>query len=204
MPRGGNTRDRLIKSAIELTAGYGIENVTVRRIAEMLDYSEATLYRHFGSRDELLVEALMTVDARISARFLESPWLRDESLDVMECIHHIWRDVYRYLIDNPSETMFILRFRYSSLYTEEVRARRKSYDGSFEEPMRLLGRAGSAGGAGKLISYKGFLPNYIFELTLCFAEKVIAGRVPDTPEAEEKLWSVIVAACASLSGPEPA
>ncbi|MBR0115326.1 MAG: helix-turn-helix transcriptional regulator, partial [Firmicutes bacterium] len=89
MPRTVNTRERLINSAIDLTAEYGIENVTVRRIAEMLGYSEATLYRHFGSRDELLEEAFITVDAKISSRFLDSPYVKEAPTDIIELIHRV-------------------------------------------------------------------------------------------------------------------
>ncbi|MBQ1384203.1 MAG: TetR/AcrR family transcriptional regulator [Firmicutes bacterium] len=195
MPRTVNTRERLINSAIDLTAEYGIENVTVRRIAEMLGYSEATLYRHFGSRDELLEEAFITVDAKISSRFLDSPYVKEAPTDIIELIHRVWHDVYRYLLDNPKETKFLIRFRYSSLYSE-VRERRKIYDGSFDEAVALLGKASNA----DRFLYKGFLPNYIFELTICFVVKVFSGVFPDTPETEEKLWRVIKAACYTLTG----
>ncbi len=194
MPRTVNTKERLMKAAIELTADYGIENVTVRRIADMLGYSEATLYRHFGSRDELLTEAFISVDSKISSRFLDSPHLKEASDDVMSAIHLIWHDVYRYLLDNPKETIFLIRFRYSSLYSE-VRSRRKAYDGSFDEAVAFIGSASKADD----FTYKGFLPNYIFELTLCFAVKVISGVFPDTEQTAEKLWKVITAACQSLA-----
>ncbi len=51
-------RDRIIATARDLFHHHGIRNVGVEAIAEAAGTNKMTLYRHFGSKDELIVECL--------------------------------------------------------------------------------------------------------------------------------------------------
>ncbi len=51
----GLTIERIITAAVALVDAEGLEALTVRRLADDLETGSASLYRHFASRDELLV-----------------------------------------------------------------------------------------------------------------------------------------------------
>jgi AcrR family transcriptional regulator len=51
-------RDRIIQSAARVFAETGYRGATTRRIAQAADVNEVTLFRHFGSKDELIREAI--------------------------------------------------------------------------------------------------------------------------------------------------
>lgn len=51
-------RQRLLDAAIEVYATVGTRGATTRRIAELARVNEITLFRHFGSKAQLLDEAL--------------------------------------------------------------------------------------------------------------------------------------------------
>jgi AcrR family transcriptional regulator len=51
----GLSIERIIKAAIAVVDADGLEALTVRRLAEDFATGSASLYRHFASRDELLV-----------------------------------------------------------------------------------------------------------------------------------------------------
>ena len=51
------TRDRLIRSAIEIVAESGLAAATTSAIAQRTGVAEGTLYRHFESKDDLLIAA---------------------------------------------------------------------------------------------------------------------------------------------------
>lgn len=57
-------RDRIMASAIKLFRRHGIKGVGVDAIAEAADSNKMTLYRHFGSKDDLVCECLKQVSAR--------------------------------------------------------------------------------------------------------------------------------------------
>jgi|BarGraIncu00222A_1022003.scaffolds.fasta_scaffold01845_1 AcrR family transcriptional regulator len=51
----GLTIERIIEAAMAIVDAEGLEVLTVRRLADDLDTGSASLYRHFASRDELLL-----------------------------------------------------------------------------------------------------------------------------------------------------
>lgn len=177
-----------IEGAIHVVAQFGIENARTKQMAEWAGFSEATLFRAFGTKKEILSSAFLYVDKRLSDILSKSKLDPDQSEESFELsLYGIWHKVYRHLIENREETIFLIRYRYSSLYTEEVRSRREAYNGGFDKAYAVFEkRFGKFGD-----SYEGFLVNYIFEMTLCFAEKVITGRVKDNEETEYRIWSAV-------------
>ena len=56
-------RERIMASAIELFRRHGIKGIGVDAIAEAADSNKMTLYRHFGSKDDLICACLKQVSA---------------------------------------------------------------------------------------------------------------------------------------------
>ncbi len=56
-----DTRDRLIDVTARIFAEAGYHGTTTRRIAQEADLNEVTVFRHFGSKDALIREALRVV-----------------------------------------------------------------------------------------------------------------------------------------------
>jgi AcrR family transcriptional regulator len=54
--RNADTREDIRTVALELFAENGVEQTSLRQIAERLDITKAALYYHFPSKDELLAE----------------------------------------------------------------------------------------------------------------------------------------------------
>jgi len=60
-------RDRIVSSACELFRQHGIRGIGVDAIAEAAETNKMTLYRHFGSKDDLVCETLRYVSAKATA-----------------------------------------------------------------------------------------------------------------------------------------
>ncbi len=60
-PARSKHRDRIVATARDMFHLHGIKNVGVEAIAEAAGTNKMTLYRHFGSKDELIVECLRAV-----------------------------------------------------------------------------------------------------------------------------------------------
>ncbi|HEU4563623.1 MAG TPA: helix-turn-helix domain-containing protein [Gemmatimonadaceae bacterium] len=58
-----DVRDKLLNAAARVYAEVGYRGATTRRIAQEAGVNEITLFRHFGSKDALLVEALRACGA---------------------------------------------------------------------------------------------------------------------------------------------
>ncbi|MGI5284351.1 GntR family transcriptional regulator [Nonomuraea polychroma] len=58
----GRMRERIVRAAIEIADAEGLPDVTMRAIADRLGMATMSLYRHIGSKDDLV---LLMVDAAI-------------------------------------------------------------------------------------------------------------------------------------------
>lgn len=56
-----DTRETILAAALEAYSKYGFRGATTRRIAEAAGVNEVTIFRHFGSKETLLGEALRTL-----------------------------------------------------------------------------------------------------------------------------------------------
>ena len=66
-------RDRILDAAVQVYAETGFGGATTRRIAERAGVNEITLFRHFGSKDRLLQEAIKCVGVGESHCTLPDP-----------------------------------------------------------------------------------------------------------------------------------
>ncbi|OBZ94743.1 TetR family transcriptional regulator [Pararhizobium polonicum] len=60
-------RDRIVSMACELFRQHGIRGIGVDAIAEAAETNKMTLYRHFGSKDDLVCEALRYTSEKAAA-----------------------------------------------------------------------------------------------------------------------------------------
>jgi AcrR family transcriptional regulator len=63
-------RDRILRAAAQVYAETGYRGATTRRIAQEAGVNEITLFRHFGSKDALIHEAIRCADVAMVAAFL--------------------------------------------------------------------------------------------------------------------------------------
>jgi AcrR family transcriptional regulator len=68
-----DVREQLILATLEVYAQAGSRGATTRRIAEAAHLNEVTLFRHFGSKDTLIREALSWLAERALAVRLPRP-----------------------------------------------------------------------------------------------------------------------------------
>ncbi len=67
-PKGVRRRQQILDSAIALLAQRGVDRASLRTVGEAIGVSHAALRHYFSSRDELLVEAYRTHEARAAAK----------------------------------------------------------------------------------------------------------------------------------------
>ena len=87
-----NVRDQLLSAAARVYAEAGYRGATTRRIAQVAGVNEITLFRHFGSKESLLHEAIARAGAEI-----ESVTLPDEPGDPVRELTEWARSYLAYL-----------------------------------------------------------------------------------------------------------
>src|SRR5215469_11069349 len=89
-------RQEILDAASELFVKEGFENVSMRRIAEKIEYSPTTIYLYFKDKAELLEQVCHETFARLTAhltRILEQPG------DPAEQIEYSPTTIYLYFKD---------------------------------------------------------------------------------------------------------
>jgi AcrR family transcriptional regulator len=71
LPADASARDRILHTAYELFSRQGLHAVGVNSVVERSGVAKRTLYRHFASKDDLVVEFLRMREARWSREWLE-------------------------------------------------------------------------------------------------------------------------------------
>jgi AcrR family transcriptional regulator len=82
-PEQQERRRRLIDAAFELGAAGGYDAVQMRDVSITANVALATIYRYFGSKDDLLAAAMTEWTARLRGRVAQSPPRGDSLVDQM-------------------------------------------------------------------------------------------------------------------------
>ena len=73
-PRGRLTRERVLRTAMDLADGGGIEALTMRRLARALGVEAMSLYHHAANKDDILAGIVDLVVREIELPALEGDW----------------------------------------------------------------------------------------------------------------------------------
>ncbi len=98
-----DVRRKILEAAHDLFETRGYENVTMRAVADAIEYSPTTIYHHFANKDAL-VEALCFEDfTRLSAAMNERP-LPENPVDR---IRALGRGYAAFAVSNPNHYRFM-------------------------------------------------------------------------------------------------
>src|SRR5918911_147 len=88
------SRDRILRTAIDLADESGIEAVTMRRLAQELGFEAMSLYNHVANKDDLLDGILDLVVGEIEVPGPGTGWrtaMRQRALSAHEVlVRHPW------------------------------------------------------------------------------------------------------------------
>lgn len=111
-----STKDKLVRAALEIGAQDGLEAATTAAIAARAGVAEGTLYRHFPSKDDLLIEVYRGIKRRIFEAIIDGED-GDEAPDAR--LKRVWRLLYEAYRADTESFMFGQRFAESSLSKRE-------------------------------------------------------------------------------------
>jgi AcrR family transcriptional regulator len=113
---GAATREKLIRSAMAVAARDGLAAATTSAIAQEAGVAEGTLYRHFDSKDDLLIAAYRQIKGEVFVRSAESV---DAGLPAPERLKRTWRAIYQAYRADKDAVVFGHRFAESVLAERE-------------------------------------------------------------------------------------
>jgi AcrR family transcriptional regulator len=102
--RNARIRQAIIKSAVEIIHHEGVAALSIRRIADAIDYSPASIYEYYPNKDAILAEVCEEGYTKLAAALREYPSESDPRVAVRECgVQYV-----RFALANPD--YFLLMF----------------------------------------------------------------------------------------------
>jgi AcrR family transcriptional regulator len=96
-------RQKILDAARELFVSEGYDKVTMRRIAEAIEYSPTAIYLHFEDKDDLVLALCRQEFGRLLEVFESQPW----PADPVERIRFAGRAYARFGVDHPNQYRFM-------------------------------------------------------------------------------------------------
>jgi AcrR family transcriptional regulator len=113
---GAATRERLLRAAAGIVARDGMEAATTAAIAAEAGVAEGTLYRHFDSKDDLLIAAYRQMKQEV---FVDAAAGVDVNAPAPERLKRTWKAIYLAYRANRDAFAFGQRFAESALAERE-------------------------------------------------------------------------------------
>jgi len=99
-------QEELLDHALAVIHEFGLPGLTVRRLAERVGFTEAALYRHFASKQELLQVLMTTLGQRLLGPIRELA--ADDSLPPRERIRAILRHHVNLVLDSDGLPLLLV------------------------------------------------------------------------------------------------
>src|SRR5438067_2763289 len=92
MPKGEQTRDRIVRHALQLSSAEGLEGLSIGVLASDLGLSKSGLFAHFGSKEELQLAVLRLVAERFEREVLQPAFRAPRGEPRIRRIFDRWMD----------------------------------------------------------------------------------------------------------------
>ena len=110
------TRDRILDAARELFVTEGYDGVSMRRVAEKIEYSPTAIYVHFADKNELFHELCHQDYARLAEVFQSSAM----SNDPVERLKQVGRTYIEFGVHNPNHYKFMFMTPHPPVEPDDV------------------------------------------------------------------------------------
>ena len=180
-----NTRTRIIYAAMAAVRQYGLEGVRIQQVSEFAGITPGAIYRHFASKEQLLIECFTYVDKQAAEIFEHLQFNPLAMLtDPMGAVKELWQPYFRFWVAHPDETIFYHRFRDSVFFPKYNRTRDVTYFNKF---------------IGMVRAFKMVFPRldrinqdllwlHVLTSTVMYAKYVVEGTLPNNRETEDTVF----------------
>lgn len=115
------TRDKILDAARELFITEGYEGVSMRRVAEKIEYSPTAIYVHFADKNELFHELCQQDYSRLAEVFQSSAM----SMDPVERLRQIGRTYIGFGVRYPNHYRFMFMTPHPAIEPNEEECEKK-------------------------------------------------------------------------------
>lgn len=187
-------KDMLMDATMRIVAQGGLTSFSMRQVTKAIGVSEALIYRHYETKENLLFQCFQDVNRQIADLFTDEtlPTAASEK-ELFEYLHGLWMKYFTFLVRSDYKTLFYFEYRDSIYYqtvltdgkcgTPHAQTYFKSVAGIFEaiDKERHI--------------YDKVSPDifwtYVLDVTGVFAKQIIRGKSAIDEQNFENIWQLI-------------
>lgn len=194
-----DTKTRIISAAMRAVRRYGLEGVRIQNVSDLAGISSGAIYRHFDSKDQLLVECFTYVDKQAAAIFEHLGFNPLDTLaDPIGTVKGLWLPYFRFWISHPDETVFYHRFRDSVFFPQYDKGRDITYFETFLGMVHVFKRLFPS-----LDSInQDLLWLHVLTSTVMYAKYVVEGALPANQETEDTVFQLLTTGLSGYFKPD--
>lgn len=194
-------KEMLMDTTMRIVAQRGFAAFSMRQVTKAIHVSEALIYRHYETKENLLLQCFRAVDSQIADFFQNEPAPTAVSEEELyEYIHNLWIKFFTFMVRNGYKTIYYFEYRESFYCEIDLKdgkrgiARTESYSeglaGIFDainKDHHILDKISS-----------DIFVTYILDITGMFAARVIRGRLTEDARTIENIWRMIYSGLSGL------
>ena len=194
-------KEMLMDTTMRIVAQGGLAAFSMRQVTKEIGVSEALIYRHYETKENLLFQCFQDVDRQIADLFKDEtfPAIVTEK-DLYEYIHGLWMRYFTFLVRNGYKTLYYFEYR-DSFYYETVQTDGKcgmsqthTYFKSFADIFEAISKEHHI--------FDKVSPDilliYILDVTGVFATRIIRGNLAEDEQNFENIWQLIYSGLSGL------
>ncbi len=181
----------LMLAAIDTVAENGLHGFSMKKVTDRLGVSEALIYKHFGTKENLLYTCFESIHRRIGNLFANFDYPQcNTKEDIYTIVKSCWMLYFDFLVKNGNATLFYFIYRDSS-YVKKIREHDDEAKTSFFKD--FVGFFNAIDSVFHIYEKTSadHLWTYILDTSGIFAKCVIRGELPATRESTENIWMLI-------------
>lgn len=121
-----DTKTKILECVIKESKNSSIGKISTISVSKAAGTSESNIYKIFKSKDNLLSEAFLYIDAK--AAKCVSIDVREEDLSshdkLTSVIYKVWKKYFDFFVKNFSYVHYYSQFRTDKLYSDEIKKKR--------------------------------------------------------------------------------
>lgn len=181
-------KELLLDITMRIVAESGLLSFSMKQVTSRAGVSEALIYRHYQTKDNLLYQCFKSVDSQIAALFTEgSPPELHSEMEFYGYIRNMWMTYFTFLVENDYKTIYYFEYRnspYIKTVLEHGYEAGETYFKGFTNIFHVLNKDLHV--LDKVSS--DYLWTYVLDVTGLFARRVIRGELPKSAESYETVW----------------
>lgn len=188
-----NTRDRLVRAALDLFTNQGYHETTTPQIARRAGIAEGTIYRHFSSKEQLLNE-IYRAATRLFIQSVKDAPPTAPCRDRLERIAKSWREIAQH---NPNAARLVFQSQIKPLLDPKSR----ETENELKTEIEKIVAAGKASGQVRVGSAETWAAVWLRVIALMLERTADRTWPPDQPASQNAIDAAWLAIAAGQTTP---